>query len=105
MDDVAQPAVSQQPHNRQTDDGLWHTVALRLSQTWDFVDRRDIDKHLVSLFIMLGTVKLTAWAMRFAGAPHPGMSGTDMAAIIASVTGPYMALQAAAIGFYFNSRR
>jgi hypothetical protein len=79
-------------------------TARRLSELWDWVDSRDIDKHAVSVAIMLGTYKLTEWAMAYAAA-HPEKAGLDLAAVIAAVTGPYMALQAAALAFYFNSRK
>lgn len=71
---------------------------------WDFVDKRQIDKHALSVGIFLGTVKVTEWAMTFANL-HPEKSGIETAAIIAAVTAPYMALQAAAVHFYFDSRR
>jgi hypothetical protein len=74
-----------------------------LARWWDFIDKRDIDKHMVTLAILWGTVKLTEWAMAFAAA-HPDKPGLELAAIIAAVTGPYMGLQAAAIKFYFDSR-
>lgn len=75
-----------------------------MSELWDWVDARDIDKHAVSVAIMIGTYKLTDWAMSYA-ATHPDKSGIELAAVIAAVTGPYMALQAAAVAFYFNARR
>lgn len=75
----------------------------RLGQLWDWVDKRDIDKHVLSVGIFWGTVKLTEWAMVFAGAHHD-KPGIETAAIIAAVTAPYMALQAAAIKFYFEAR-
>ncbi len=74
-----------------------------LARFWDWIDARDIDKHAVSVFIMMGTYKLTEWAMTYAGA-HPEKPGLEIAAIIAAVTAPYMALQAAAIAFYFRAR-
>lgn len=76
-----------------------------LARLWNFIDERDIDKHAVSVVIMYGTIKVTEWAMKFAEA-HPSpesLAGT--AGIIAAVTGPYMALQAAAIAFYFNRNK
>ena len=75
----------------------------RLGKFWDWIDKRDIDKHTLSVGIFYGTVKLTSWAMAFANA-HPDKAGLEIAAIIAAVTGPYMALQAAAISFYFKAR-
>ena len=69
------------------------------SSAWDFIDKRDIDKHAVSLAILYGTATVTRWAMGFAE-HHPQDFGA-----IAAVTAPYMALQAAAIGWYFNARK
>ncbi len=90
---------------RRRDDGGWLCwVAARASQAWDWIDARDIDKHAVSLIILAGTWKITAWAMDFA-ATHGEKSGIEAAAIIAAVGAPYMALQAAAIHFYFQSRQ
>lgn len=74
-----------------------------LGKLWDWVDKRDIDKHVVTLAVLWGTKVLTDWAMMFA-ALHAAKPGLEIAAIIAAVTAPYMALQAAAIGFYFNTR-
>jgi hypothetical protein len=74
-----------------------------LVRFWDFIDKRDIDKHTVSVCIMYGTIKITEWAMVFAHA-HSEKTGIEIAAIIAAVTAPYMALQAVAIKFYFDSR-
>jgi hypothetical protein len=74
-----------------------------LSNLWDWIDERDIDKHTLSVGIFYGTIKLSAWAMAFAEL-HSDKSGIEVAAIIAAVTAPYMALQAAAISFYFKAR-
>lgn len=74
-----------------------------LGKLWDWIDKRDIDKHAVTLCIMYGTKTLTEWAMVFAvtNAARPGI---EVAAIIAAVTGPYVALQGAAIKYYFEAR-
>ena len=74
-----------------------------VSRLWDWIDKRDIDKHGLTLGIFWGTVKLTEWAMVFAAA-HADRPGMEIAAIIAAVTAPYMALQAAAIKYYFEAR-
>lgn len=73
------------------------------TQLWDWVDKRDIDKHAISVGIFYGTIKVTEWSMAFAAAnaDRPGM---ELAAIIAAVAAPYMALQAAAVKFYFDAR-
>ena len=96
--------------NRRLEDqhltGWWALtcwLAQRASEFWDWVDKRDLDKHLVSLAVLYGTIKVTAWAMRFA--EHGDRPGIEVAAIIAAVAGPYMALQSAAIAFYFKARQ
>ena len=86
-----------EPRRRSEDTG-WITRA------WDWIDARDIDKHFVSLAILGGTIRISEWAMTYASA-ETDKSGLEVAAVIAAVTAPYMALQAAAIGFYFRARQ
>jgi hypothetical protein len=74
-----------------------------LARFWEWVDRRDVDKHVVSLAILFGTVKVTAWAMHFA--ENGNRPGLEVAAILAAVLAPYMALQSAAVAFYFRARQ
>ena len=94
--------MTNEPHRRAVDGGWLCWVALRFSEAWDWIDKRDIDKHVVSLIILIGTAKLTAWAMHYA--TYADRPGIEVAAIIGAVTAPYMALQAAAIAFYFKAR-
>jgi hypothetical protein len=76
-----------------------------LTRLWDFIDAREIDKHVVSVSVMYGTLLVTQWAMGFAEAQSAlGRSGVEIAATIAAVLGPYSLLQAAAIKFYFDNR-
>ena len=88
---------------RSTDRGLLCTIALRFGQFWDFVDKRDIDKHIMSWAVLYGTVIVTRWGMNYAEA-HADKAGLEVAAVMAAIMAPYMALQAAAIGFYFRAR-
>jgi hypothetical protein len=81
---------------RRSEDKGW------LTRAWDWIDQRDIDKHIVSLIILAGTAHVTLWAMHYAETGN--RPGLEVAAIIAAVTAPYMALQGAAIKFYFASR-
>ena len=69
-----------------------------LSDIFAFIDRHELDKHVISTIVLYGTVKVTEWAMVFASS-HPGEY-----AAIAAVTAPFCALQAAAIKFYFDNR-
>ena len=95
------------PRRRQTDNwrGCLCWLAARGRDWWDFIDRRQIDKHAVAVVILYGTVLVMRWAMDFASLNDDGiMPGTDIALVIASVVAPYMALQGAAIAYYFKSR-
>lgn len=74
-----------------------------VTRAWDWIDDRNIDKHVVSLAILYGTIKVTEWAMKYASA-ETDKSGAEVAMVIAAVAAPYMALQAAALKFYFEAR-
>ena len=88
---------------RSDDRGALCWLAMRASQTWDWIDNRDIDKHALSVAILAGTLFVTRWAMHYAeSSARPGL---EVAAIIAAVLAPYMALQAAAIAWYFKARQ
>lgn len=89
-------------NRRATDRGFLCQLAFRASQFWDWIDKRAIHQHVSSIVIMFGTVILSQWAMGYASSSsRPGL---EVAAIIAAVTAPYMALQAAALAFYFKPR-
>lgn len=90
------------PRRREADLNLSCRIARHASEAWDFVDKRDIDKHAVTMAILAGTWEITRWAMNFA---HTGdRPGLEVAAIIGAVVAPYMGLQAAAIAWYFKAR-
>lgn len=76
----------------------------RLVTFWNWVDDRDIDKHAVSLAILWGTWKITEWSMAYASAAT-SKSGIEVAAVIAAVSAPYMALQGYALKQYFEARK
>jgi hypothetical protein len=92
------PPAPKQADRRETDG--WIGILVKF---WNWVDARDIDKHLVSLVILYGTAILSKWAMHYAEVGN--RPGLEVAAIIGAVTAPYMMLQAAAIGFYFKARQ
>lgn len=88
---------------RANDKGWLCWVAARASDAWDWIDKRQIDAHVVSAIVLWGTLKITSWAMRFADqADRPGI---EVAAIIGAVMVPWSALQAAAIKFVFDTRK
>jgi hypothetical protein len=107
---MSEETTSESPRRRELDRSLLCRIAFRAGQAWDFIDKRDIDKHLVSIVILYGTVQVTRWAFGFAtqwldiviaGKALPGL---EVAAVIAAVTAPYITLQGAAIAFYFKAR-
>ena len=86
--------------------GLGARVWNNLQEFWAWVDERQIDVHVLSAAILYGTYRLTTWAIDFAVVNSAlKTSGADIALIIAAVTAPYAAVQAAAIGFVFSARR
>lgn len=74
-----------------------------LSLFWDWFDQRDIEKHTTASAVMYVTYKVIFWSMSYAelAVNHPGL---DIAAVIAAVNAPMLALQAAVVSFYFKSR-
>lgn len=73
-----------------------------LTRLWDWIDKRDIDKHAVAWAFLIGTGKVTAWATYFA--EYSQRPGLETAAVIAAATAPFMAVQAVVIKWYFDSR-
>lgn len=71
-----------------------------LKRFWDWVDERDIDKHVLSIAVMVSTFKITAWAITYAmTCTKPG---AEVAMIIAAVLVPWTPLQAAALKWQFE---
>ena len=106
--DAARHVQARTPRRRQNDHwrGTLCWIAARGREFWDFIDKRQIDKHIVSVTILYGTVIVMQWAMGFAAEnDHGVMTGVDMAAVIAAVTAPYMALQAVALKWYFDRQK
>lgn len=87
---------------RATDRGWLCWLAARASQGWDWIDRRQIDAHIVSTIVLIGTIRITNWAIHFAS--EGDRPGIEVAAIISAVMIPWSALQAAAIKFTFETR-
>lgn len=74
----------------------WNVV----KQFWDWVDERDIDKHVVTTVVLWNTISITKWGMSFASA-NPTLDG---ATILAAVIAPFSLLQAAAIKWFYDAR-
>ena len=92
---------------RATDKHGWQVLAcwlaVRASELWEWIDKRDIDAHMVAGFLLYATYKITAWCMGFAEtSARPGM---EVAAIIGAILVPWSGLQAVAVKWYFEKRR
>ena len=104
---------------RASDHGILCTIALRASQLWDFIDKRDIDKHFTALTIigvmLIGTIRLTEWGMDYAdrwiAAEQAGhvIQGSEIALVLGAVLGPWgltvTGTLAAVVSFYFRARQ
>lgn len=92
-----------QDRRRRTDGGWLCHLALRTSQLWDFVDRRQADAHLITVFTLWVSYNITTWAMHFAA--HGERPGIEVAAIIGAIAGPWALLQGAIVKFVFEARK
>jgi len=70
---------------------------------WNWVDGRAIVRRLCLLVTFWMTWDITKWAMTFAAA-GVFKNGAELAAVVAAVQVPVLALQAAVLKFYFDSR-
>lgn len=92
-----------EPRRRAADGGTLCWIALRLADLWDFIDKRDIDKHAISAVVLWFSFRITEWAMHFV-TTHPEKSGVEAAAVIAAVLLPWSGVQAGAIAWVFKAR-
>jgi hypothetical protein len=83
---------------RSTD--VWFST---LTKFWDWIDSRDIDKHVVTAVILLNTLTVTKWAMHYA-TTFSDKSGTDIGLVLIAVLGPFSLLQGAAIKWFYDAR-
>lgn len=88
---------------RAADRGAWCWFAQRFSEAWDFIDKRDIDKHVVAWIVLYVTVYLLDWTLDYIYA-HPDKSGVDLGLVVAAYMVPWSAVQAAVIKWYFEAR-
>ena len=71
----------------------------------DFLDARAVFRRLAFIVVLIGTARITDWAMQFAQQwLASSKSGADVGVVIAAVTGPFAILQGAVIRFYNEDR-
>ena len=90
--------MSEEPTRRKTDG--WFGWLTRL---WDWIDNRDIDKHVMAWATYYVTIRIVAWAAEFIE-DNPDKPGLEVAAIVTAVTLPWTPVQAAVIRWYFEAR-
>lgn len=88
---------------RVGDNGWLCRSALRAGQFWDFIDKRDIDKHAMSWAVFAVTCYIVFWILEFIW-DHPARSGIDIGAVIAALMVPWSPVLAAVIKWYFDAR-
>jgi hypothetical protein len=110
----------ERPHtDRPEDKGFWCVVARRAAEFWDFIDERDIDKHVTAVtvltFIIVGTYHVVSWGMDsysyWVALLQAGKSvpGSDVALVIGAVSAPWTLIVTTVVpfllSFYFKSRQ
>ncbi len=82
------------PMSRErADDGGWLCwTAQRLTQFWDWVDGRDIEKHMMAWAVFIATLSgtwyLVDWTLDYAYA-HPERSGVELGLLVAAYMVPW----------------
>jgi hypothetical protein len=95
----------ERPHtDRPGDHGFWCIVARRASDTWDFIDKRDIDKHTLVWAVYALAGYSVYWSMEFVWA-HPDKPGLEVGAIVTAVNLPLSWVLAKVTDFYFRARQ
>ena len=84
-------------------DGFWCVVAQRCRDVWDWIDKRDIDKHVASWAVFYATWHIVTEIIKYIQA-NPAKSGVEIGAIVAALMVPWSSLQGFALKWYFEAR-
>lgn len=78
-------------------------VAARMSQLWDFIDKRDIDKHALAWLTAICGWSLTREMIDLGAAALAAKAPmTEVAAVIAAIGAPYAIFAGAMVKWYFE---
>jgi len=77
-------------------------IKILIAMFLDWIEDRNMDKHLAAIAIFCVSVRITEWAIGFA-TEHWAKSGLETAAIIGSLTGPWSVDQTYALKYWFAS--
>lgn len=86
---------------RDSDQGVWCTLALRFSQLSDFIQDRNIDKQMLVYVVIAMTLYSVYWSMEYVW-EHPEQSGTDVGLKLAAITLPLTWIVPKLIESYFK---
>ena len=75
----------------------------KCSRVWEWISKQQLDTKILGWVILCGTAWVVMWAAEFAW--YSSRDSIGVAAIIAAVTAPYMALQAVVASFVFKSKQ
>jgi len=87
----------------QSSVGFWCLVARRLSDFWEFIDKRDIDKHTLVWAVYALTGYSVYWSMEFVW-EHPDKPGIEIGVIVGAVNLPLSWVLTKVTDFYFRAR-
>ena len=88
---------------RAEDKGFWCRMARRATETWDFIDKRDIEKYVLIVWIFWFTSSILFDLIAFAE-KHMDKSGMELAAVIGAITLPWSGVVAGAVKWFFDAR-
>ncbi len=74
-----------------------------LARFWEFVDKRQIDVHLMAWAVFSLGSYVSFWAMEFVWA-HPDKPGLEVAAIVGAIMLPITPMVAKVVDWYFKAR-
>jgi hypothetical protein len=98
-----EPVPVAQRNQRASDRGILCWIAMRLADFWDFVDKRQVDVHLVCWAFFALTGYVVYWTTEYVWA-HPDKPGLEIAAIVGAVTVPLTWIMPKIIDSYLKAR-
>lgn len=91
-------------HNRRASDVGWLCwCAVRATEAWDFIDKRQVIRRAAFVWVLWLTGEAVRWTFDYAW--HSNQDGLHIAAVIGAVWTPLAALQGAVFKFYDEGRR
>ena len=104
-DPTQQLAAPRDPGSRdRARDKSWlYRLASGAAGFWDFIDKRQIDVHLMAWGVLCLAGYAVFWAMEFVWA-HPDKPGIEVGLIVAAITAPLTLILPKVVDLYFKAR-